>query len=162
MGLAMQLFHCFHSSDIFSNCGNIREMSAFLNDRWGWYHHGSWPPWWASITKTAKDVRSVEMLFNPMILENHNCQHRSKQLSSSVVLNLFQLEESYSTKKHSWTISLIILFEKHTMAKTRNTVTNIFWYALHCLNQPLFSENCSPHLQKWPIMLYLRSEIFVN
>lgn len=97
-----------------------------------------------------------------MILENHNCQHRSKQLSSSVVLNLFQLEESYFTRKHCWTISLIVLFEKHTMAKIRNTVANIFWDALHCLNQPLVSENCSPHLYKWPIMLYLRSEIFIN
>ena len=43
--------------------------------------------------KDSQDVKPAEMLFNPVILESHNCQHRSKQLSSLMVPNLFQLEE---------------------------------------------------------------------
>lgn len=70
-------------------------------------------PWWASITKTVKDVKSAEMLFNLMILESHNCQHRSKQLFSSVFpIFFFLLEELYYTEKHCWGTPFLVLFEK--------------------------------------------------
>lgn len=104
-------FHCFHYLGMSSNHGNRHEMTALVDDWWGWSDHCS-GHWQESITKTAQDVRSAEMLFNPVILESHNCQHRSKQLSRSMVPNLFQLEEQDYARTHCQRIPLLVLFEK--------------------------------------------------
>lgn len=118
-----------------------------------------WPLWWVSITETGKDVKSAEMLFNPVILESHNYQHKSKQLSSSAVPNLFQLEEPYYTRKHCWRFPILVLLEKkYTLAKTRTTAARDI---LNDLNQPLVSESCS-HIHRGSILLCLWQKIFVN